>query len=436
MVLVSFLWCTVTNGNAQQKPSQNLGFIAPEMVKPHVVKLADDRYEGRGGGYPGEFKAANYIADEFKRIGLKPLGDQVRGRRSYFQAFKFQPWNPPVPWEVLSSRNVIGLIEGADATLKNEIIVIGAHYDGQGRIGQADPLRLATDQAKAAKDEIWNSANDNAASIAAILEIARAIKRGKLSTKRSILFIAFGAEEHGMTGSIYYVSHPVFPLRDHVAMINFEKLGRAPEKPLSVTGAASSSVWQSIFKTAQEKTNTKVVMGSPFSFPESDHYPFAASRIPAIMLHVQTGVDSHWASDTSDKVDFTRVAEVARYGLAAALELANQRKAPDFVPSPIPDLGLVVHLITKAEADAAGLAVDESGLKVTGVIAGLPSAEAGLKEGDLIIELVKRRFRRDDTLDALMAAHRQILEGKFGNKLPVTILRNKQQSNLVITLRR
>ena len=139
---------------------------------------------------------------------------------------------------------------------------------------------------------------------------------------------------------------------------------------------------------------------------------------------------------TSDKIDFNRVAEVAWYALAAAFELANQPKAPDFVPSPIPDLGLVVHLITNAEADAAGLAVDESGLKVTGVIAGLPSAEAGLKEGDLIVELAKRRFRRDDTLDALMAAHRQVLEGKFGNKLPVTIFRNKQQSNLVITLRR
>jgi hypothetical protein len=239
-----------------------------------------------------------------------------------------------------------------------------------------------------------------------------------------------------MAGSMYYVSHPVFALRDHVAMINLEKLGRSPESPLSVTGAASSSVWQSVFASAQEQTNIKVAMGSPFSFPESDHYPFAASRVPAIMFIVPTRVDSHWASDTWDKVDFNRVAEVARYALAATLELANLPKAPDFVPAPIPDLGLVVHLITGAEADAAGLAADQSGLKVTGVIAGLPSAEAGLREGDLIVELANKRFRRDETLEALMAAHRQVLEGKFGNKLPVIIIRNKQQSNLVITLRR
>src|SRR5688572_7519353 len=74
---------------AQQVPSKSLQLITPEMLKPHVVKLADDRLEGRGGGYPGERKAADYIATEFKRIKLTPVGDQVRGRRSYFQEFKF-----------------------------------------------------------------------------------------------------------------------------------------------------------------------------------------------------------------------------------------------------------------------------------------------------------------------------------------------------------
>jgi len=418
------------------QPSPSTPSITPEMVRPHVVKLADDKYEGRGAGYPGERKAADYIAAEFKRIGLIPFGDDVRGRRSYFQEFRFQPMHPVVPWEVLTSRNVVGLINGTDPALKNEIVVIGAHYDGQGRTGQADPLRLATDEARAAKDEIWNSANDNVASIAAILEIARAIKSGRLSAKRSLLFIAFGAEEHGMAGSMHYVSHPLFPLRNHVAMINFEKVGRSPEKPISVTGAASSSLWPQVFKSAQELTKTKVAQGSPFSFPESDHYPFAASRIPAVMLHVQTSVDSHWASDTSDRIDFARVAEAARYGMAVLLELANQPKAPDFIASPIPDLGLIVHLITNAEADAAGLGAETSGLKVTGVVPGLPAAEAGLKEGDLIVEFVKRRFRRDDTLAALMAVHREVLEGKFGNRLPLTVVRNKTQSELVINLRR
>ena len=417
---------------AQQLPANS---ITAESVKSHIVTLADDKYEGRGAGYAGERKAADYIANQFKRIGLTPVGDNVRGRRSYFQEFKFQPMHPVVPWETLGSRNALGFIEGADPTLKNEVVVIGAHYDGQGRAGQADPMRLPASDSATTSDQIWNSANDNATSVAAVLEIARAIKGGKLNTKRSVLFAAFGAEEHGMAGSMYYVSHPFLPLKNHVAMINLEKLGLAPDKPFNITGAASSSAWPDIFRVAQERTQVKVVPGNPFSFPESDHYPFAASRVPAIMIIV-SGVAAHQPSDSSDKIDFQRVAEAANYTLAAVLELANRTKAPDFIPSAIPDVGLVLHLITSAESDAAGLAADESGLKVTGVIAGLPAAEAGLREGDLIVEMAKRRFRRDDTIAALMAMHRQVLEGKFGYSLPLKIIRNKKQSELVMNLKR
>ena len=72
--------------------------ISAEMVKRHIVELAGDNYEGRGAGYPGELKAARYIAADFKRLGLKPVGDSTRGRRGYFQEFKFQPRHPLVPW--------------------------------------------------------------------------------------------------------------------------------------------------------------------------------------------------------------------------------------------------------------------------------------------------------------------------------------------------
>src|SRR5260221_14720340 len=78
--------------------------ITAEKVKPHIVKLADDRLEGRGAGYKGEKKAAEYIAGEFKRIGLKPFGDASSNGRSYYQEFKFQPYHPVKPWEVMTSR--------------------------------------------------------------------------------------------------------------------------------------------------------------------------------------------------------------------------------------------------------------------------------------------------------------------------------------------
>src|SRR5690349_20732907 len=93
-------------------------FITPESVRPAIVELAGDRYEGRNGGYPGERRAAEWIAARFKEIGLKPA---VKG---YLQSFEFMPHTPEKPWERRRSQNVLGLLEGSDPALKNEIVVI------------------------------------------------------------------------------------------------------------------------------------------------------------------------------------------------------------------------------------------------------------------------------------------------------------------------
>jgi Peptidase family M28 len=436
-MLALLICCDLTTTLAQTNESQLTKSITSAMVKRHTVKLADDSYEGRGAGYAGEQKAAVYIAAEFKKARLKPVGDSVRGRRSYFQAFRFHPRHPTVPWALMNSQNVLGFIEGTDPILKSEIVVIGAHYDGQGRTGQADPSRSPTSGNSPIKDDIWNSANDNAASVAAILEIARAITSAKIITKRSILFVAFGAEEHGMAGSIHYVNHPVFPLSNHVAMINLEKLGRAPDRPFSVNGSASSTAWNEVLKVAQEQTKTQVRPNVPFALPDSDHYPFSLSKIPAVMFYVSSNVDeAHQASDSSDKIDFERTAEAARFALSLLLELATRPNRPQYAASPIPDLGIVAHLASSEEADAFGLSGTQGGLKVTGVIAGLPAAVAGLQPGDFIYDFANYQFRRDDSVMALMKMYREILEGKSGNNLAVKLIRDKKKLDLNLQLRR
>ena len=415
---------------AQQQPS-----VTAEMVRPHIVELAGDDYEGRGAGYPGELKAARYIAAEFKRIGLKPVGDSTRGRSSYFQQFKFQPRHPLVPWEVMTSQNVVGLLQGSDPVLKDQIVVLGAHYDGQGRSGQADPLRYPP-RDSSVKDEIWNSANDNATSVAAILEIARAIKSAKLVTKRSILFVAFGAEEHGMAGSIYYVSHPLFPVSNHVAMINLEKLGRAADKPFSINGMANSSAWTEVLKSAQAQTKIQVAPNIPFATPDSDHYAFGASQIPAVMLYVSSNQDeAHSPSDTSEKVNFDRTAEAARFALSMLLDLASRQNRPEYAAPPFPDLGIVAHLASSAEADARRISAPQGGLKVTGVLPGLPASVGGLQVGDFIYEMANYKFQRDDSLAKLMTLHRELLEGKRGNSLAVKLIRGDKPLELTIVLR-
>ena len=424
------------NGVAQNGANAS-DLIAGPTLRSHIFELADDKYEGRGAGYKGERKAAEYVAREFKKIGLKPVGDSVRGRRTYFQEFKFQPMHPVVPWQVMNSQNVLGFIEGTDPSLKSEIVVIGAHYDGQGRSGQADPFRVKPGGDNPVKDEIWNSANDNAASVAALLEIARAITSSEGTTKRSILFVAFGAEEHGLAGSLYYVSHPVFPLANHVAMINLEKLGRAADKPFNINGIATSPAWKEALQTTQELTKTRVLPNNPYATPDSDHYPFSASRIPAVMFYVSSNMDeAHLPSDTSDKVDLDRTATAARFAMALLLELASRSNRPEYAASPIPDLGIVAHLATSAEADARGLSGTQGGLKVTGVVAGLPAAVAGLQPGDLILEFANQKFNRDDTLPKLMSMYREVLEGKRGSALSLEVMRGMKRLNLTMMMRR
>ena len=158
------------------------------------------------------------------------------------------PHNPEHPWERLKSRNVIAYLPGSDPVLKSEILVLGAHYDGQGKTGQADAFRKDPLDPKAPADPIWNSANDNLSSVSAVLSIARALKQGHVSLKRSVLFVAFGAEEHECGGSVFYVNHPAFSLKQHNAMINLECVGRVPGKPFQLDAMMTGSFWAGAIK--------------------------------------------------------------------------------------------------------------------------------------------------------------------------------------------
>jgi len=421
------VFCLVVAGSC---PGNVIGqaAISANSVRPHIVFLADDKLEGRGGGYKGEKLAADHIAAELKRIGLKPVVG-----KSYFQEFQFQPYHPTMAWEVMSSRNVLGLLEGSDPVLKNEVVVLGAHYDGQGRTGQADPTRQ-TPPAGSPVDEIWNSANDNATSVAAVIEIARALKNSTQRPRRSILFALFGAEEHGMTGSIYYVNHPVFPISDHVAMINLEKLGRSPERPFTVAGVMSSKAWTELVDGARSASGTKI-SPSPIAFPDSDHYPFGARGVPSILISVSSNLDAHLPGDSADKIDFERTAEAARYALEVVRSVADRPLKMDFVRSPMLDPGLIAHLATPAEADVAGLAAGQGGLKVTGVISGLPADNAGLREGDLVTAMGTRSFAREESLSVLMTAYQDLLQGKLGVTIPMKVIRNKKTLDMTLNLR-
>jgi len=421
---------------APKSSPELLKLITPEAVRPIVFSLSADEFEGRGAGYAGEKKAAQFMAREFQRIGLSPAGDRTRVGRSYFQEFKFHPRHPIVPWEMLTSRNVLGLVEGADPVLKQEIVVIGAHYDGQGRLGQADPFRRPPLEVSDKGAQVWPSANDNLTGVAAVLAAAAAITQARVHPKRSILFIAFGCEEHGQSGSIEYVTHPSFDWNRHVAMINYEKLGRAPDKPLTAGATGTSPTWREILGQAAGLTGTQVKTPLPFVIPDSDHYPFAARGIPAIVFSVNGADEAHRPTDVADKIDYARVAEYARFGLLVLMEVANRPDRLVYADVRGLDPGMIAHLVTDQEANAAGLIAPDTGLKVTGIIPGGAADRAGLKAGDLIFKGGDVTFRRDMTLAVLQKMQMEIATGQRGMQLPMTILRRGKQLQLVVHLGR
>src|SRR5258705_5410638 len=261
LALTAILWLPLY---AQEAPSADRAarLITADSLKKHLVVIAGDDYEGRCSGYPGNDKAAEYIANHFKKIGLPPAGEKTdKGEATYFQTFQVRGRN---------TRNCLGWAEGSDPALKEEIVVIGAHYDHVGMPDQANAGRMKNKNADP-DDKIWNGADDNGSGTGTVLEIAAAFMEGKLQTKRSILFMLFSGEEFGLIGSQYYVDHPLFPLEKTAAMINLDMVGRPGKRKLDVGGTSTAKEWPDLLAKAAEGTGFRFTP-TPGGTPGSDHY--------------------------------------------------------------------------------------------------------------------------------------------------------------------
>ena len=181
--------------------SQTTPAITAKDLRLRMNILASDSLAGRRTGELGCEMAARYIASEFKRIGLIPLDSA----KSYFQNYEFSERTfDSTKKEKTNGANVIGYIRGNDKKLKDEVVIIGAHYDHLGMGG-----RNALDTVKA----IHYGADDNASGTVGLLELAEYYAKHKKSLKRSLIFIAFSGEEEGLFGSIHYAKNSLLPIR-------------------------------------------------------------------------------------------------------------------------------------------------------------------------------------------------------------------------------
>ena len=341
--------------------------VSAERMKKILTHLASDELEGRHAGYAGNDKATEYIAEHFKAIGLKPCGDKNdKGEATYWQAFEFGGRTK------LKTRNCVGLFEGADDKLKEEIVVIGAHHDHVGKGGDATNAGRMRNGKADPEDTIWNGADDNGSGTTTLLEVARAFMEGRIATQRSVLFMTFSAEEYGLLGSVHYCKKPLFPLDKTVAMINMDMVGRNPEKKMDVGGVGTAEGWKDLVDGAMKGLDLKYRTSDMVS-PGSDHHSFAQKKVPAVHLFTGFHDDYHCQSDHVEKISFENMEKIGKFALRLVVAVADRDGRMEFKGAggggrvAARRLGVTGDDITEAEAEELKLAAEQGGVKLTSV---------------------------------------------------------------------
>lgn len=211
------------------------------------------------------------------------------------------------------SSNVIGWIEGSDAKLKDEYIIIGAHYDHIGISSKSNHLN----------DSIMNGADDNASGTAAVIAVAKAFAEAGKKPARSVIFMLFTAEERGLIGSDYYTKNPLFPLEKTVAMINMDMVGRNGNDTLYVIGEKYNPELAALVNAKIPKTELKKTEMKMDLYGSSDYYPFYKKGISAIGFTSGLHEDYHRVGDNPDKINHIKVRRIAQLAYRVAWKVAN-----------------------------------------------------------------------------------------------------------------
>lgn len=213
------------------------------------------------------------------------------------------------------TQNVVGFWEGADPVLKNELVVIGAHYDHVG----------------ISNDSLYNGADDNASGTAGVMEVAEAFAQCQQRPKRSILFITFAGEEKGLFGSRHYTEDPIFPLENVVAMLNLDMISRNDTNEVAIIGSKTSPDLTAINEKCNEAIGLKLKYDQDRFFMQSDHYSFYRKDIPVLFYFTGDTPDLHRTTDDPEKIIPEKMARIGQLVFSTAWMVANRPERPNFV---------------------------------------------------------------------------------------------------------
>ena len=328
-LIISLIFSSIIFSQESKKYAET---ITIQDLEKHLKILSSDSLEGRETGKKGQKMAANYIMNHFKNIGIPPYN-----KRTYYQKFKVKSERHVCKCEdcdvdfiqrifkknqTIKGENVLGYIEGTD--LKEELIVLTAHYDHLGKH----------------ENKIYNGADDDGSGTVALMEIAEAFmiakKEGK-GPRRSVLIMAVSGEEKGLLGSKYYTDNPIYPLKNTVTNLNIDMIGRIDDwhENGDYVYLIGSNMLSDDLHNLSEEVNTKHVnIELDYTYNKqddpnryyyrSDHYNFAKNNIPVIFYFNGIHEDYHKTTDTIEKIDFKKIKKITDLIFYTAWEIANR----------------------------------------------------------------------------------------------------------------
>lgn len=298
-----------------------LSTISIESLRTNLTYIASDETEGRETGSEGQKKAGKFIIDFYKKNGIS----FPKGADSYYQKVPAAFLNAKRNENLPDSENIWAYIEGSEKP--NEIVVLSAHYDHVG----------------IKNGEVYNGADDDGSGTVALMEMAAAFQKAKNEgngPKRSILILHVTGEEHGLHGSRYYSENPLFPLKNTVADVNIDMIGRRDDFHKDsnnyVYVIGSDYLSTDLFNICESVNQQYIKLAIDYKYNDkndpnrfyyrSDHYNFAKHNIPSVFLFNGTHADYHKPGDEVSKIEFDALTKRTQYAFAIAWEIANREQ--------------------------------------------------------------------------------------------------------------
>ncbi|MCF7807168.1 MAG: M20/M25/M40 family metallo-hydrolase [Candidatus Marinimicrobia bacterium] len=368
--------------------------------------------------------ADRLLADDENTIAdLEALIDSKMKPKSFITRQRLAV-NIEVVQHEVTTQNVIGVLEGSDPVLKDEYLLVGGHYDHLGWGGKGSGSRKPDTSA------IHNGADDNASGVAAVLEIAEKFAQGSDTPKRSIIFMAFAAEEMGLLGSKHFTSNPLVKLEQIKQMFNLDMVGRLDDERRILTAGGTGTA-EGMEDLLDELASSSLLRLSktPDGYGPSDHASFYVEDIPVLFFFTGITEEYHTPGDDLETINIEGEQLIAEFTYDLVLRYADLDETFIFQeagPKGPPKSGKRGKVKMGIIPDFA--AADANGFLLGGVVPGGPAAIAGMKKGDVMVSLEGRSVKNIYDYMGRMA------DVKPGMRISVEVLRDGEKLILIVQL--